>query len=290
MTRKHGVLTSAAGMIPFGHLGWGYRDRGEFVERAAEYIADGLDQNQWVEYVGARSPEQLRAELAAMPGLVERADAGDIKVTPSVEFYGVPPGTDVVDPQTAVATRCEAVEKAIADGYMGFRVVSDVTALARAPVQRAAFARYEFLIDQKMAVLPCSALCAYDLDKLGPDAAGLICLHPFVGHDAPPFRLYAEPGTGFVLTGELDAASDELFTTTLQRMWPLSADDPFIVDAQNLGFIGHRQLLTFEECARSGGRNIVLRSDQAYLARLVDLLELDHVCVKPAGTAAMGRG
>lgn len=282
MTRKHGMVASASGLIPHGHLGWGYRDRSEFVARAAEYIADGLDQNQWVEYVGGGTRKQLRAELAAMPGIAGRPDVGDIKVTSSLEFYGVPAGTDVVDPKIAVALRCAAAEKAIEHGYNGFRVVSDVAAVTRTPAQRAAFARFEFLIDQKMAVLPISALCAYDLNQLGPEAGGLICLHPFVGDGAPPFRLYAQPETGFALTGEIDAASDELFTTTLQRIWPLTADAPLVIDAQNLGFITHHQLLSLDGCARSSGRNIVLRADPTVLTRLVDLVKLTHVSVESA--------
>ena len=42
MSRHHGVVDSAGGLDPFGHLGWGYRSRPEFLARAAEYIADGL--------------------------------------------------------------------------------------------------------------------------------------------------------------------------------------------------------------------------------------------------------
>ena len=71
MSRRHGVVDSAGGLIPFGHLGWGYRDRSEFLTRAAEYITDGLIQNQWVEFVGDGSPDQLRAELDSIAGLVE---------------------------------------------------------------------------------------------------------------------------------------------------------------------------------------------------------------------------
>jgi hypothetical protein len=36
MRRRHAVLDSAAALTPFGHAGWGYRDRGEFFSRAAE--------------------------------------------------------------------------------------------------------------------------------------------------------------------------------------------------------------------------------------------------------------
>ncbi|KZS78855.1 hypothetical protein B4U45_13795 [Mycobacterium persicum] len=82
MIRQHGVVASAAGLVPFGHLGWGYSEQAQFRARAAEYIVDGRLQNQWVEYVGARSRDELRSEFAAMPALSEiryrrhRRDAG----------------------------------------------------------------------------------------------------------------------------------------------------------------------------------------------------------------------
>ncbi|HET9875500.1 MAG TPA: MEDS domain-containing protein [Mycobacterium sp.] len=275
--REQGVVASAAGLAPFGHLGWGFRDHAEFVARAAEYISDGLEQNQWVEYVGAASREQLRAELAAMPGVRDRLDSGGIGVTPTMEFYAVPPGSDVVDPQTMVDTWVPKIEKVIEKGYTGYRVVADVTAVARTAEQREAFARYEFLIDQQMAVQPVSALCGYDTTQLGADAAGLICLHPFVNQGTVPFRLYAEPEAGFVLTGEIDAATAELFTATLRCVLPPAREDTVVIDAQGLEFIGHEQLLCLDNYARASGRQVVLRTDQRILTRLVGLIELTNV-------------
>jgi hypothetical protein len=74
MTRPQGVVASASSLVPFGHLGWGYSDRAEFAARAAEYIADGLEQNQSIEYVGEGSRVALAAEFAAMPDIRDRLD------------------------------------------------------------------------------------------------------------------------------------------------------------------------------------------------------------------------
>ncbi|MGH3958955.1 MEDS domain-containing protein [Mycobacterium sp.] len=255
----------------------GYRDRAEFRARAAEYIADGLAQNQWVEYVGAGSRAQLRAELATMPGIT---DASDVKVTPVLEFYAVPAGSDIVDPHVAVATRVAAVEKAIDDGYTGFRAVVDATAMASRPEQRNALACFEFLIDQKMSVLPVSTLCAYDTSQLADDANGLICLHPYVDQSACTFRLYAEPDTGFALTGEIDAATSEVFATALRRTWDLTGEDTLVVDARRLEFIDHRSLCMLDQYARTMDRKVVLQTAQMLPARLADLLDLTNVRVE----------
>ena len=277
MRRHHGVVDSAGGLVPFGHLGWGYRSRPEFLARAAEYIADGLNRNQWVEYVGAGSREQLRAELDAMP-----IDTTRVTATPALEFYGVAEGTDIVDADVAVAIRVAAVVSAFDRGYTGFRAVVDATAVTQRPEQRDEFARFEFLIDQKMATLPVSALCAYDITRLAGDADGLLCLHPLVGPGAPTFRLYAEPGVALVLDGEVDAASSDTFTTTLQRIWPVTGDGQLVVDAAGMYFIGHHQLLELDNLAARDGRQVVLRGCGPLLTRLAGLLELANLRIEPA--------
>lgn len=284
MTRQ-GVVASAGGLIPFGHLGWGYRDRAEFRARAAEYILDGLRQNQWIEYVGAGDPDRLRAELATMPEVADRLDADGIGVTPVMEFYTFRPGTDVVDPEAAVTDRAAAVEKATADGYTGYRAVVDCTAVARTSEQRDAFARFEFLVDQKMAVLPVSALCAYDIGRLPDDAAGLICLHPYVDPRAPGFRLYAAPGSHFALAGDLDARSDGAFAATLRRIWPPNGDDTVVVDADGLEFVSHRQLDLLDRLARADDREVVLRTRQPVPARVFSVLEFTNLRLEPLSNA-----
>lgn len=271
------MVASAAGLVAFGHLGWGYRDRAEFFARAAEYIVDGLDRRQRVAYVGAGSHETLRAELAAMPAVAERPDADEIKVATPSEFYALAPGAEVIDPHAALDARVAAVEDAITNGYTGVRGVADATAMARTPQQRAAFARFEFLLDQYMAEQPVSGLCAYDLHRLGHAADELICLHPYTDRRSPQFWLYAQPGTDFAVAGDLDAATDELFTTTMGDIAPLLTGDTVVIDAQNLEFIGHRQLLRLNEAARRWDKQIVMHTDEPVVARLASLLPLANV-------------
>ncbi len=279
MRRPHAVLDSAAGLTPFGHLGWGYRDRGEFLRRAAEYIADGLRHHQYIAYAGAASREALRAELARMPGIGERLDSTGIEAIPAEDYYVYLPNSDVIDADASVAKYLAGVEQAIADGYTGFRAVSDVTPVARTAEQREALARLEYLVDQQMAVLPFSALCAYDMSELGVAATELMCLHPFVSKGSVTFRLYADPGADvdFALTGEIDASADKLFDTTLQRIWPLESGNTVRIGAHDLEFISHQQMFMLEERARQQDRKVVLSTNQPVINRLVDVLGLTHV-------------
>ncbi|MDT5209712.1 MAG: hypothetical protein QOF67_2127 [Mycobacterium sp.] len=293
--REHGYLGSAAGSIPFGHLGWGYRDRAEFLRHTAAYIADGLRRNQRITYVAEASGDALRAELTAMSRIDERLDWGDVEMTPATEYYQSRPG-DVIDAEPAVARCVAAAERAIDDGYSGLRAVVDVTPMARTPEQRDALARLEYLVDQEMAARPYARLCGYNTGQLSSAAAELVCLHPFVGTGSVPFRIFADPDAGvhFALTGEIDAASNDLFTTTLQRIWPLTTDHSLRIDASSLEFIGHQQLGMLEESAREQNRKVVLCTNQRTAVRLVDLLNLSNVRVEappayPTGVTEVAR-
>lgn len=290
MKRLSAQVSLAADRALLPHVGWGFGERGQFRAYAAQYILDGIGHNQWIEFIANESPEQLHTELASMPGLSERVDAGGIGATPVSQFYRIGSGAHVIDPHSAVANYVVAVGKAIHHGYAGVRIVVDATALARTAQHRDALARHEFLIGQTMALLPFASLCAYDTGQLGDDAANeLLCLHPHVDGKAPSVRLHAAPGTSFALTGDIDAASNALYTTALQRIWSLSADDPVIIDAQGLEFITHRQLCTLDQHARTDGRHVLLRTDQRIVARLAGLLDLTNIAGLPLRRHAHAR-
>ncbi|WP_313676540.1 MEDS domain-containing protein [Mycolicibacterium sp.] len=284
MTHRHGVVDTATGLVPFGHLGWAYRDRADFLRHAAGYLADGLAHNQRLRYVGAGTREQLRGELDMMPG-----DTSTVTVTPAEEFYGVAALSDVVDPDTALDLCASDVEDALAAGYSGVRIVGDPTELNARPEQRDSFARLEFLIDQRMADAPITALCAYDTSRLAEGAGEMVCLHPLMGPDSPTFHLYAESAADFALGGEIDSASAETFSTVLQRIWPVvggdvgpgPGGDDVVIDIDAVEFIGHRQLLTLDRYARRDARQIVMRGSSPVVTRLVKLLDLTSVRLEP---------
>jgi hypothetical protein len=139
-----------------------------------------------------------------------------------------------------------------------------------------------------MAALPFSAMCAYDVSELGRAAAELICLHPLVGAGDVHFRLYAQPehGADFALAGEIDLSDNDLFATTLRRMWPLTAGDVLRIDARDLEFIGPEQLRMLDRSAGEQKRRVVLYSDRRIVTRVAELLDLANVTVEsvPSGT------
>ncbi|MEH3141943.1 MAG: MEDS domain-containing protein [Mycobacterium kyogaense] len=288
-SRPHGVVTSAAGLIPFGHLGWGFRDRHDFHRRAGEYLTDGLRQGQFAVFVGDRSPRSLTAELATVRKAMS-ADVADSSVTViSVEqFYSYVPGTDVVDPETSVAERVAATERAVADGYTGFRAVVDATAVARTDAQREAFARFEILVDQQMARFPVSALCAYDLAELD-GAADLVCLHPFVNpfvsHDGGAYRVFAAPDADVAVAGEVDAEHATAVVDAVNAALPQASRDSVTVDAGGADHLAAECVLRLDRAARRDGRSITLLVRTSAVEAFDE--RLSHVRIEsPAAPAA----
>lgn len=279
--RPHGVIDSASNVVAFGHMGWGFRDRAEFLTCADEYIADGLRQNQLVAYVGEASVSELRAELAGMPRLTGSPDLDQIDVRSAADYYPFQPGTDILDAETAVSRYLAAADDAVARGFSGFRAVVDVTSVARTVAQREALSRLEFLVDQQMARRPFSALCAYNFTELGSAARELVCLHPFVSARSTSFQLFADPSADvlFALTGELDASNRHVFAATLDRIWPTPASTTLRVDATELSFIDHRSLMALDDVARRHQQLVELHTEQSVASRLIDLLALSAVRV-----------
>lgn len=277
--RMVGVVDSARGLAPHGHLCWAYRDRAEFRARAAEFMADGIAAGQCIEYVGSGSTGELRAELNELEGI--NADGTGLGVSPVGDYYRFTGHGDIVDPVAAVAARVDATEKALAAGYTGLGAVVDATAVVRSAEQRAAFARYEHLLDREMCVRPASALCAYDAGELGSAAvAELACLHPLAKAGSAPFRLHAERGVGFALVGDIDLSCDELFATTLRRVVPLLSGPELVVEGRAVEFIDHRRLFMLTEATQRAGATVVLRNAPATAARVIEILRLPGVRVE----------
>jgi anti-anti-sigma regulatory factor len=285
--RTHGFANTAAGLLPFGHMGWAYHSRDEFLTRAAEYLLDGLNNGQRVAFVAEETTDVLRAELAAIPQLRDHPHFDDIEVLSAAGYYPFHEGTDVIDPAVAIARYLDAADTAIRDGYNGFRAAVDVTSVARSTEQRDELTALEYLVDQLMAVRPFSALCAYDVGELGAEAGEVLCLHPFFGPHTSEFHIFADedPAVDCVLSGELDQSSAQVFTSALRRILPLTPAGTVRIDAQGLQFISHRQLLQLNELAREHERTIVLVTSQGVPMRLVELLQPSHVRVLPPGDA-----
>jgi hypothetical protein len=264
------------------HEAWRFADRQEFWARANEHVAGSLDRGLWIQYVADAPPDQLRDELAGLPVGDRLMARGGWGVSPVDDFYCYRDGDRVVDPERSVAARVDDIERALAAGFTGLRIVADATAVLARPEQVDAFARYEYLLDQAMTALPAGALCAHDRAHVdGASALGLACLHPVRGPDPTPFNLYAERGADFSLAGQLDLASRELMALTVARIESYLTGPRLVVHGGDLAFIDHRALLDLADLAqRIGAERLVLQTNLPSARRICEVLGDDRISVE----------
>jgi hypothetical protein len=248
-----------------------YDDPAGFRTFARAFLQAGLANGEQVWYVaGVRTPVP-DSWPADRPGR-----SGAVRVMAVEDAY---PAGHVVDPAAQVAAYTAATQDALAAGFTGLRVAADVTSLVGTVVQRQAFARYEFRINQYMLAAPMRAACGYDRAALDETAiAELACLHPR-SNAGVPFRLLgAPPGDDrLLLDGELDADAETVFAAALQCT---ERSGEFVVDGDDLRFVDHRSLLQLQWYAEQQAATAVLRTRVSSARRLAGLLELSRVRVE----------
>lgn len=280
--RQSGLVQHVRGFGPHDHVCWRYENRSEFRHRAGEFLAEGLQLGHQVRYIGTGDVHALREELAGVEALEAALRDGTVQVASLDDAY---PAGGVIDPAEQVRAYAAATEQAVAAGFAGLRVVADCTALVRGQEQRAAFARYEHLVDRYMSTHPFSAMCAYDVNQLPVAAiAQVACMHPSTNANGTSFRLHAtdRAGCAAALGGELDMVCLDLFTQALDRADLQPAGGKLVIDATELTFIDHNCLLQLAAHARRHDAVLVLRTQWPGAGRLVRTLSLPDVQVEKA--------
>lgn len=272
------MISGSAPFTAYGHVCLAYHDPDALDAWAVRYLATGLAAGERVALIAPGSRDALARRLDRLPGRDDALRRDALRLFSVEQMYR---SDAVIDPQAQVRAYDAATKEALADGHTGLRVVAEATTLVRTPAQRAAFARYEHLIDRYLRHQPMSATCAYDRRELGDAAvAELACMHPKTNADVL-FRLHATAGEAVVaLGGELDPSNHRLFAEALHRADPRPADGRLVVDATALRFIDHRNLLHLRDHARRHDTTLVLRTAHPAAARLAELLDLAEVRVE----------
>ncbi|WP_433074282.1 MEDS domain-containing protein [Dactylosporangium sp. CA-052675] len=240
--RRTGFVDAVDALGGHDHIGWIFDDPADYHEVVDRFLADG--------------------RVAGQRVLSLRHDEPD----------------GPIDPAELVRFWADATERALADGYTGLRVAADATRLVATPEGRAAFGRFEFMIDSYMVRHQLSGLCGFNRAELGDAAAAeLAGMHPLAQPTATPFLLFAtaEPGVAAVLAGEIDPAGHEQLRAALRWSELEPVGGAVTIDARELGFIDHRALMQLVGHVRGRGAATVLRVDRhSAVPRLADLLEL----------------
>ena len=246
----------------------------QFRQAARDFLGVGLARRERLLYVSDRPTCELIADFHGLGDVGELIDTTALVVVTTGELYA-PGGT--FDTREQIDRYRRLTEQALADGYTGLRVAADASAMAATPQARCRFMRYELAVDQLMAVLPMSAMCAYDITVLGASAGDLCAVHP--RDDAPvelspAFRLCF--GTdGLHLSGEIDLVNGELFGLALEAATSCTEGDTGI-DTSEVTFIDARGIVRLDEMRRdliANGRDLRLTRASSAVRRVAEVLE-----------------
>ena len=151
-------VTTAAGRAPGDHACWPYRGADELVEATRDYVAEGLARHELVTYF------ELTPAGMGHVVLSDVADVGRLAGTARPVLAPLAPAPPLRPGDDPTAQLDGMTRAALAEGFSGLRVLTEVTAQVRTPADRAAWARTEHLIDAFAVGHPTTTLCSYDVD------------------------------------------------------------------------------------------------------------------------------
>src|SRR4051794_29968774 len=139
--RQSGVVADVRRLGSHDHVCWGFDDDDEFRAAAVSFLDAGLALGHRVRYLGEPEDGVHAALTGARPGAVE--------VVPRSVQYAT--GTPL-EPEAQVVAYAAATAAAVAAGFTGLRIATDITAIAEVPELLDVLGRYEHLADHLMAV------------------------------------------------------------------------------------------------------------------------------------------
>lgn len=270
-------LTAVSGRSPGDHVCWWFRGPDEYVETAREYVSEGLDSRQLVTFTKV-TPTLLEHTIVSDVAQVGRpADDG----RPVLKEATV--ATRWTSPTDAPSEFDRLTRAAVADGYTGLRVLTDVNDLVRTPAGLRRWIRTEHLIDRYTLDHPLTALCGYDVDDVGEQAvAEAARVHPFTRGALSPFLVRAADTTGgLALVGEVDSTSADDLRDALLAIGP-EIPPRVTLDMSEVAFIDHSGLLAVDRTAQSLDVRVTLVGAEPLTEWLVRTLGLRNV-----GTGAL---
>lgn len=277
--RRTGLVDTVGGLGSHDHLCWVYETPADFTSAVGRFLSDGLAAGQRVAFMGdsVRESDLDRFDGFAAARATGAASAQDLGL------YGT---TGQVDPAAQIEAFTRAFERALADGFTGLRVAADVTPLVTTAEGRAAFGRYEHLIDAFLTRHPATGMCGFHRARVSHETiTELAGMHPLAPPGSTPLRLFAsaEPGVAAALAGEIDLAGYAQLRAALHHARPAAVDGTITLDTRELTFVDHRALIHIVEYVRGRGAHTTLLADPAGpVPPLADLLRMPDLRVVTA--------
>jgi anti-anti-sigma regulatory factor len=273
--RKHGRVGGATALGAQDHICWISEQTDDWLAAALEFLAEGRRLEQRLVYVGPQPVAQLAARLAPMGDVDALVASGALALFSLDQIYDL---DAALVPEEQIAMYSAVGDEAIVEGYVGLRVLADVTALVVDPARRAEHARWELLADCYMAEHLFSAMCVYERQAVGDECAGdLACVHALARapEEVAPFSLFGN-GCELALCGDVDFFSAPALARALARMPARHGD--VVIDLAPAGYLDHHALEAFIDrsvALRDDGRRLVLRNASSGVRKMYATLGFD---------------
>ena len=259
-------MTSPEGFGRSDHLCWSYRTDDDRRDAVVTWLADGLRLGQQAFYVADRSPQELMADLAALPEVDELVASGSVAVFPTSQLYDL---SRPIDPVEQLAIYDRAVRAAIDSGFDGIRVAADITSLVADPGRRSTHVHWEQVADRYIARQPLAPLCLFDATRIRSLDA-VVCVHPLrhTGAADAEFGVWSGADGVIVLEGEIDGLTSPVLSDVLAG---LPHGDRDAIDVSALRFLDGRSAFILHDALRSrraAGHDVVLAGANEQLRRL----------------------
>jgi anti-anti-sigma regulatory factor len=273
--RKHGRVQDATGLGAQDHICWISEHGDDWLPTALDFLAEGRHLEQRLVYVGPQPVAELAARLAPLGDVEALVASGALSLFSLDQIYDL---EAVLVPEEQLAMYSAVGDQAIVDGYVGLRVLADVTALVVDPTRRAEHARWELLADCYMAEHLFSAMCVYERHAVGDECAGdLACVHALARapEEVAPFSLFGN-GDELALRGDVDLFSAPALARALARV--PARDGDVVIDLAPAGYLDHHALEAFVDCSvalHAGGQGLVLRNPSSGVRKMYATLGFD---------------
>lgn len=267
------ALDTVVGLGPGEHGSWGYSGRSALRSVCAVYLAEGMRLGEQLLYVGADGQGSLLDDLADLPGRDELLAGGqllvrcfdDLETTGPAATAGVsarppvgtvgPPG----GPRLPVEALRRLADNAVSTGFGGLRLAADLTSLTSETGLTPRLIALELAVDALYATQHATALCLFDLERVGVRARVVAALHraQHLGGREPTFALVLSPGVVH-LVGEIDTTTAGDLARVLGA-YRDATSGPLVVDLLELEFIdvaATRVLALFERSMSAEGRPV----------------------------------
>lgn len=168
--------TGNSGIDVFGNVPWGthfcqfYQTEEDLMDILIPYLKTGLENNELCIWV---TPQFIEAEKAkqvlkiAFPDIDIYLKKGQIEILSCAEWYL---RENIFDPQKTLNCLIERIDRALASGYKGLRLIEDICRLENESPN--SFVDYEKKVDSVIDKYPVIALCTYPLETC--DAAEIV--------------------------------------------------------------------------------------------------------------------